>query len=271
MEPAALSAVFLGARHSDFPISQISYGHAHDFFELNFLTSGRTKMCLNEQVIHYDSFDFVLIPPGITHILYESKYGKFDNFVIWFNALEGQFASGNIIKLHDYDGAVQFLCSEIYRLYTSFGMNYEDIINAYLHAILLHMKRGIVMDIAAPMTKTQSLIEQAVHYINKNLLLEPVSVSSIAKELNISPAYFSRIFHNATGVTPIQYIIDAKMAEARRLLIKSDLSIQEIAAALQCEDPLYFSRQFSSYNGISPREFRKSYTTEKNISKKSMF
>lgn len=40
-------------------------------------------MKLNEKIIEYDSYDFVLIPPGIRHILYESDYDLFDNYVLW--------------------------------------------------------------------------------------------------------------------------------------------------------------------------------------------
>ena len=82
MEEKRDQVIFLGARHSD--ATSDAPPHAHDFYELNFMTRGNTKMKLNEKIIEYDSYDFVLIPPRIRHILYESDYDIFDNYVIWF-------------------------------------------------------------------------------------------------------------------------------------------------------------------------------------------
>ena len=76
------SAVFLCARKSDCVTNSTS--HYHNHYELNFLTSGNTRMRIGEMDIEYNSFDFLLIPPGLTHLLYESKYEKFDNYVRWF-------------------------------------------------------------------------------------------------------------------------------------------------------------------------------------------
>ena len=42
------------------------------------------------------------------------------------------------------------------------------------------------------------------------------------------------------------------MARARQLLITSDHTVAEIAAAVGYPDPFYFSRQFSAVNGVSP-------------------
>ena len=121
MEEKRDQVIFLGARHSD--ATSDAPPHAHDFYELNFMTRGNTKMKLNEKIIEYDSYDFVLIPPRIRHIVYESDYDIFDNYVIWFELSDRKLLQEDqIIKLHDYDGAVQFLCAEIYKSYMKTGM-----------------------------------------------------------------------------------------------------------------------------------------------------
>ena len=105
-----------------------------------------TKMKLNEKIIEYDSYDFVLIPPRIRHILYESDYDIFDNYVIWFELSDRKLLlEDQIIKLHDYDGAVQFLCAEIYKSYMKTGMADAGLLNIYLEAVLWHMKKGLIL------------------------------------------------------------------------------------------------------------------------------
>lgn len=249
-------AVFLGSRHSD--MTRNTLAHSHDFYELNFLTSGKTKMRLNERVVEYDSYDFILIPPLVKHILYESEYERFDNYVIWFQYSTESIPDDRIIKLHDYDGAVQFLCSSIFRMFMSSGMENIELINAYLKAVLLHMNRGLIMGTGAESKKEEDIVDSAVRFINANIRTRKLSVIEIAKVLNAAPTYFSRLFKSKIGVAPVKYINEVKIAEAKRLLISEDKTIQEIAAMLHYEDPLYFSRQFSQLTGCSPKEFRSS-------------
>ena len=107
---SALEFEFLGARRSDCTTNVEA--HCHDYYELNFLTSGNTRMRIDRFDVEFDSFDFLLIPPGYKHLLYESKYAKFDNYVIWFKCNDDKDLN-NVIKLNDNNGSVSFLCSEI--------------------------------------------------------------------------------------------------------------------------------------------------------------
>ncbi|MDY3280663.1 MAG: AraC family transcriptional regulator, partial [Eubacteriales bacterium] len=93
-------------------------------------------------------------------------------------------------------------------------------------------------------------------YINDNILAAPVTVSSVAEELGLSPAYFARLFQRRMGIAPVKYIIKVKMAQAKRMLTEGNYSIKEIAAALHYENQLYFSRQFTRDVGIPPRQYR---------------
>lgn len=217
-------------------------------------------MKLNERIINYDSFDFILIPPQMKHVLYWSEYGKFDNYVIWFQSQDIMLDLTHAIKLHDYDGAVQHLCKEIFRLYTLGGMDLSEIINAYLYTVLLYMRRGMVMNTARIKEQDANRIQEAIKFINLNILNKPLSIQTIADEIGYSAAHFSREFHRQIGVSPIRYLIEVRVSHAKRLLTESGESIQEISSKLFYEDPLYFSRQFSKATGLSPTKFRELYT-----------
>lgn len=70
-----------------------------NYYKLNFLTRGKTKMMINQRTFEYKFYDFILIPPQMTHILYESEYATFDNFVIRFKVNGEQIQTDKIIKL----------------------------------------------------------------------------------------------------------------------------------------------------------------------------
>lgn len=248
---------FLGARHSDAASS--APAHEHEFYELNFMTRGRTRMRLNEKIIEYDSYDFLLIPPHISHILYESEYDLFDNYVIWFELDDSEILLENqIIKLHDYDGAVQFLCAEIYKNYIKSRMEEKELLNIYLDAVLWHMKRGLILETDPSVQSSADMVDEAIKFININIKNARISVEMLARKLNISEEHFSRMFKKKIGIPPVRYINEVKIAEAQRMLINTNLSVKEIAGKLYYSDPYYFSQQFKKITGYSPSSYRES-------------
>lgn len=245
---------FLGSRYSD--MTKTVMGHRHKYYELNFLTRGKTKMLINERVFEYESYDFILIPPRMSHILYESEYATFDNFVIWFKVDGEQAETDEIIKLHDYHGVVQFLCSQIYKTYMDTEMENVELITLYLKAVLCHMKKGAIISTNKHSDSAESLIRQTVRYINANIFERPLSVGEVSAIFDISPEHFSRSFKKETGVTPVRYMNELRIAEAKRLLAEYNFSVKEIAAKLFYSEPFYFSKQFRKIAGSSPSQYR---------------
>lgn len=246
---------FLGARHSE-GTSNVP-AHAHEYYELNFMTNGSTRMKLNEKVIEYDSYDFLLIPPHTKHILDESDYEQFHNYIIWFELEEEQIVlRDQIIKLHDYEGVVQFLCAAIYQTYMKNGLIDEEVLNLYLEAVLWHMKKGLRLATDQKSKSDEDMIDAAIKYINVNVTDIRLSVYQVAELLNISEEHFSRMFKKKMGIPPVKYINEVKIAEAKRLLQQTDLRIKDIAIQLNYSDQFYFSQQFKKITGHSPTEFR---------------
>ncbi len=90
----------------------------------------------------------------------------------------------------------------------------------------------------------------------------PVSVPALARLVGLSPSHLSARFRTATGFSVLEYVKRLRMARARQLLITTEHSIAEIAAATGYRDPFYFSRQFREVSGQSPRQFRQSARAE---------
>lgn len=92
------------------------------------------------------------------------------------------------------------------------------------------------------------LVEQ--HYRTKH------TVSDYAEMLHKSPKTISNIFSKLSVKTPLQFIQDRKMLEARRLLHYTDKPVKEIAYELGYEDIQAFSRFFKVQEHVSPTEYR---------------
>lgn len=82
------------------------------------------------------------------------------------------------------------------------------------------------------------------------------TVQEMADELHISPAHFSRLFKKLTQQSPIDFILETRLARARHFLRETQLSIGEIADKLGYGDVYFFSRQFKQKTGVSPLAYR---------------
>ncbi|MBQ8674346.1 MAG: AraC family transcriptional regulator [Bacteroides sp.] len=73
---------------------------------------------------------------------------------------------------------------------------------------------------------------------------------------HMSPRYFSTIVKARSQQTPLQWITEMVITEAKLLLEDSELSVKEIAARLNFPNQSFFGKYFKQYVGVSPKEYR---------------
>ncbi len=87
---------------------------------------------------------------------------------------------------------------------------------------------------------------------------EPFSVDYMCRLASMSRASLFRRFQHYFRTTPVLFLNRIRIEHASRLLLSSDLNINEIAALTGFSDNSYFSRRFKAATGLAPREFRDS-------------
>lgn len=102
----------------------------------------------------------------------------------------------------------------------------------------------------------QFYVQSAIHYIENNYM-NPVTVSDIAQDLNLTRNYFSSLFRERVQKTPQEFLIEFRIKKACQLLDNTSLSIKEIAELVGYPNQFHFTRAFKSVIGEPPREWRK--------------
>lgn len=100
------------------------------------------------------------------------------------------------------------------------------------------------------------VVERAKYFIRKNYRRD-LSLDEVAREVNISSYYLSKLFKEETGENFIGYLTACRMEAARKMLADRNASIKEICIETGYSDPNYFSRIFKKTVGVSPTEYRK--------------
>lgn len=231
----------------DYQLLYVAAGKAHFFFD------GKEE----------------IVPAGHM-VLYRPKeqqkyvyYGVDQTEVYWVHFTGGeikqilnyyQISSSKHVFYSGTSAEYQWLFRQMIQELQMCRQGYEELLAMMLQQIFLLVNRQIKEK------KTngfiQEEIEKATYYFNDNYHKD-ISIEEYAASHHISTCWFIRSFKHYTGMTPMQYILSIRIANAQNLLETTGYNISEIAAIVGYDNPLYFSRLFKKQKGISPMEYRK--------------
>lgn len=100
-------------------------------------------------------------------------------------------------------------------------------------------------------------VQKVVLLIDADIAAD-LSLSSLAREINVSAGYLSTLFRQETGDTLTAYVNRRRVDNAKRLLRTTRLQIQTIAQHCGIVDVHYFAKIFKKHVGMTPKEYRDS-------------
>jgi AraC-like DNA-binding protein len=100
-----------------------------------------------------------------------------------------------------------------------------------------------------------SIIGGAVAYLEANLSDPTLDNEMLAKQANISEVYFRQLFLKQFGITPRQYIINARIAKAKQLLSSGNKKISAVAEECGFQSVYHFCRCFKDRCGMTATEY----------------
>jgi AraC-like DNA-binding protein len=148
-------------------------------------------------------------------------------------------------------------------LWKMFGIEMQSSDNLQIDMLQMMLKRYLILCTRLfkaqeqyPAEKVESDLVREFNFLVEKHFKSKHTVAEYAELLFKSPKTLSNIFSKIGSKTPLQYIHERKMLEARRLLRYTDKQIQEIAYEIGYEDIQTFSRFFKKQEGISPSDFK---------------
>ncbi|MFQ3619745.1 MAG: PocR ligand-binding domain-containing protein [Spirochaetales bacterium] len=105
--------------------------------------------------------------------------------------------------------------------------------------------------------KHVDILHKAIDFMKKNYN-HKLSLKDVAKEVRLSPSYFSRLFKVEMQTTFINYLNQIRVEQSKPLLLDRRIPLVDVAQLAGFEDQSYFTKVFRKHVGISPGKFRES-------------
>lgn len=99
-------------------------------------------------------------------------------------------------------------------------------------------------------------VQRAIAFLSANYA-QPLTLEDAAAAAGYSPAYFSRVFREETGVTYRAYLNRIRIERSKLLLLSGPVSVAEVCQRVGFSDQSYFCKVFRELEGVSPDRFRK--------------
>ena len=104
-------------------------------------------------------------------------------------------------------------------------------------------------------------LQDVKNYLDENWA-KKITLDDLADKFFINKYYLTRLFKNQYGSPILNYVLDIRITQAKRMLRFSDDTIDSIGKVCGFEDQNYFSRTFKKVEGVTPTEYRKMWVQQ---------
>lgn len=101
-------------------------------------------------------------------------------------------------------------------------------------------------------------IDALITLMADNISNPAFGLDDMAANMNVSKRHLNELFRKTYNVTPYTFLINLRMQEAKKCLLKSKVpAIKQIASEVGFRSPSHFIATFHKMVGVSPEQYRK--------------
>lgn len=247
--------------------------HIHKKYEIYYQADGPRRYYIEDASYLVNAGSVVLIGPDSVHKATSIENMAHSRYVINFNqdylaGIQALFPDVNLLTCFDAgfhvlpiaprkQPNVHALCRRLWDCYQE-ETPQTDAMRRICLAELLMLLAEYADDARQKYVEriTNPLIDKIRSHISAHYT-EHLTLSGIAAEFYISPAYLSRLFKKTTNLSLVEYINSVRLTAAKNLLESTDTRIARIGEEAGFSTTTHFSRIFKQGTGLSPQQYRK--------------
>ena len=219
--------------------------HSHDSWEIILNISGSFNLYANGDLYHLGVGDVIVIPPDTVHE--EIADDMYTDICLRVNDLD----FSDIVTVHD-DGTILTLINLIRKVLVEKEYNFAAIADSMTETVYQYIVK---------LRKTgcrSSAVEQLKNILYANISNSDFRLGDVMRSIGFNEDYIRRCFKREIGKTPLGYLTELRIDQAKVLLTQETFtSIENISAICGFGDSFYFSTCFKKHVGVAPLQYRK--------------
>ena len=258
---------------------QIINAHTNESsMEIVEVLRGEVSIQIGTETLLASAGDFIYVPPTLVFCanavsdnaamrgmifdssILEENMENFDAEVFYMFHLQSKNKVTLFKKGHPVYETLEKYMQESYEEYAAKDVCYKLPIRANIYLMMTALLRyycGSKDELDRMVYHNVLRLRPVIEYIAEHYC-EKIYIEKLSEMITVSPDYFTKMFKDSIGKTPIEYINGLRVNEAMRRLAETDDSMAEIADAIGFCNPNYFHKIFKQYMDSSPLAYRKS-------------
>ncbi|MCR1951983.1 AraC family transcriptional regulator [Clostridium sp. DSM 100503] len=257
-----------------------STAHFHPFTEIFFITDGKGAFHLDDSIVDVNKWDLIIINPNCLHTEKSSLSDSpleyivlgIDNLLLNLPesySLTNNEQQINLYRIMNFSKDKELILSHFNQLINEIEnkeFNYEHVCKSILTLFITHIIRS---------TASLQFIEESQDKLNlecikiKNYIdshyAQNITLDFLSDLSYMNKYHLVHTFTKQIGISPINYVINKRIQEAKNLLATTGYSIRDIASIVGFGNSSYFSQMFKKVTGISPKSYRVENSKDKTI------
>ncbi len=222
--------------------------HQHPHWEIMYYLSGEGHLATQGGNIPFKPGSIIIVPPTVAHgsvsqngFINISIGGDFSHLFL-FDKISAQ------VDNTDRNG--ERLARLIFDNRHAGDDYLSALYNAYAHFLLQNSN---------PEKRITQTIRHIVEQVSNHFSDPHFEITPLLNQSGYAEDYIRTQFKKATTLTPVDFLAKIRVEHARKLfeIYRESLSVSEAAEACGFDDPIYFSRRFKQFIGLSPTEYKK--------------
>jgi AraC-like DNA-binding protein len=226
------------------------------YYGLVFIIDGSALFQFEDQSFSVQKNDIVYLPKGSQYITRAHARGVYHFMVISFQLQSDDVLKHIPLPIHMKPAQAQ-LCQHLFRELVKRWKRKDVVYKLKCHAILSDLLYRLIVEFLNQHFDHHSIekIKPAVETMNR-YYTHCLHIQDLARQVNLSPSHFRRLFHKIYGLSPQQYLLNLRINHAKDLLLSEMYTITEVAKRSGFANIYYFSRAFRQATGVPPSEFK---------------
>ena len=212
-----------------------------DYYIIHYVVSGFGSLVLDGRLYKIKKNQAFIIPPDTSYFYQADEFDPWE--YIWIN-FNGAHAA-QLLNLKSPVANIDYDYFKDMKSCTEYVGQEADYLAGKLFLIIAQLTRK---------PQISNYIHMAKTYM-ETYYAQDISINEMAATIGLDRKYLARIFKKHTNMSMSDFLFDIRMRKASAAISDGEKRVSVISSMVGYDDPLFFSRQFKKYFGLSPSEF----------------